>query len=248
MITARKWHKYLSAKLTTFLQYDLSRTEAFEFTFAISVGFLIYANYSNILGLGLRPYIASLVIFWAVLAMRGFFIPAVRESWVISVSSNKPPGIPILVQLESRGGFIAGRKISFKAQVIQLQDDRDSIAEFHDMYSKYSVVFFNSIRLPIESGKFLQGQPQAGGIELNQHVIKDKITILFSTPGEYQPMFLFEKKGDPKPYGGPMPENLLNQKLKVSPAENWVALRNYAITYALTLIILLLSLVQLQLV
>jgi hypothetical protein len=60
-------------------------------------------------------------------------------------------------------------------------------------------------------------------------------------------MLLFKKTGDPKTYGGPVPESLLRQTLKVSPAEGWVGLKNYAIMYSLTLIILMLTLVQLRL-
>ncbi|TSC85510.1 MAG: hypothetical protein G01um10148_896 [Parcubacteria group bacterium Gr01-1014_8] len=238
----------LSRQIKTFFRYDLSRTAGFEFIFAASAGLLIYANSQDSLGIDTGIYIVFLLIFWALLAMTGFFVPRVQQSWVVSITGNRQPGIPLRIGPTARGGFIAGRKIVLSVRIIPLQNDRNSEQEFREYYSKFSVVFFNSIEIPIDEGCFLGGEPGAGDIELSHQKMHEEKTIMFNFSGEYIPTFLFERIADPTHYGGPMPDNLLKQKLVVSPAENWIALRNYSITYALTLIILLLSLAQLELI
>jgi hypothetical protein len=236
------------ARIRTFFQYDISRTIFFELTFAGTISALLYLRHIQYFDIEIRSYIIVLLLFWALLAMLGFFIPMIRGTRVIAVSGLREPGIPIQLNLEARGGFIAGRKIGFEAKIIQLgEPGRDSQEEFRQVYDNFDIGFIGSIAIPIQPGKFLQGSPEAGGISLNKKTLKVRTTIMFNSPGEHAPMFFFHKAGDPKDYGGPLPETLLKDKLVVSPPETWVSLKSYAITYALTLVILLLTLVQLRL-
>src|SRR3989344_6901952 len=115
------------SRIETFFQYDISRTAAFEFAFAISIATLIYGENAQIFNVDVRSHALLLFTLWVLLSFRGFFIPWVTQSWVISVTGPKPPGVPLLLTFETKGGFIAGRKIYVRVNVIQLQKDRDSI-------------------------------------------------------------------------------------------------------------------------
>ncbi|HAU07926.1 MAG: hypothetical protein UW46_C0001G0082 [Candidatus Yanofskybacteria bacterium GW2011_GWF1_44_227] len=241
--------KVILSNIKTFFRYDISRTTVFELIFAFVIAILLFLKHINYFNFEIRNYILSLFLFWAFLAMQGFFIPIVREGWTIGIPGSKGPnhpGIPLHLDLESRGGFIAGRIISLRAKVMNLGANENSFEEFKGIYREFNFAFFSSIGVPVEDGKFLEGQPQAGGISLSPQKLKARASIIFNSPGEYEPITLFYKINDLKQYGGSISESMLKQKLRVSPAENWIVLRNYAITYALTLVILLLTLIQLK--
>lgn len=244
--------KKIIAEIATFFRYDLSRSTLFELVFPVLAAILLYAQNTNLLEKDLRSYIVAVFLGWAFLAMFGFFIPIIREIWVIGLPNTPTPGpgVPVRLQMESRGGFIAGRKIRIVADVISLELGKglESHGEFKKIYKNIDIAFMDSIAVPITDGKILKGSPEAGGVRLTPEKMKASKTIVFNSPGTFNPMIFFDKQNDPQHYGGPMPENLLNRKLTVSPAESWVGLRNYAITYSLTLVILLLTLVQLNLV
>lgn len=229
---------------------DLSRSTFYEVVFAGFIVSLLLWTHFNLYDTSVRLQIVSLFFLWAFLALQGFFIPTVRESWSVAIGGNlegpgpKDPGVPLQIKFESRGGFIAGRKIRIHMRVLEIGNEASIAKKFTDTYAEASFVFFQSVSLPFRLGKMLKGAPESGGITIKGGIHRAKSAIMFQSPGEFSPMVMFTLVGNPRQFGGPIPEGPMSHKLKVSPSENWVSLRNYCITYALTLVILLLTLIQ----
>jgi hypothetical protein len=229
-----------------FLYIDFLKRNLIEILFALAIlTIMLVSQYYT--SLESKKWVIVLLLVWAFLALLGFFIPTIKQRFVFGYPGQKTTFIPILLEIKSKGGFIAGRKIRLLAKVINIQKDIDSKQEFRNKYDEFSIVYFQSIRLPIKPSRFLEGNPETGGVTINIKNCKGKATILFSSPGGYKPRTLYKIKGNPKLLSDEV-TSPLDPRLTVTPSETYVSLRNYAITYSLTLVILLLTILQLKLI
>ena len=232
----------ITSHIKTSLFLDYSRI--IELILPILIAYLlIYFHYHP--ESSLRFQFIFLFLLWFILALVGFFIPTITLSNILAFPGPQEPGIPILIKIKSKGGFIAGRKIKLSAEVINISTQRNSKKEFQDYYEKCSIAYFNSIKLPIKKGKFLEGTPDVGNITINIEKCKGNVSILYNSPGIYTPIITYKtKRGPVKKINADKDEHAI----KISPSENYISLRNYAITYSLTLVILLLTILQLKII
>ncbi|MFA6160499.1 MAG: hypothetical protein WC678_05485 [Parcubacteria group bacterium] len=205
-------------------------------------------------------FIVSLFLIWATFGFFGFFITSCKFFYTFSApgSENIPLdfGIPISMTLSSRGGFIANRKIKIKIEVMDLTDNNGKIIrkkeDFLNLYDEFQIVYFNSVRIPLRMGGFINNQPESGGvclIDKKNRLLKSESHILFNSIGDYYGTILYKKNGDQNSHHQEMKnENFIYSQLCVSPAENYVSIRNYSVMYALTVIILLLTFIQTKII
>jgi len=139
-------------------------------------------------------------------------------------------------------------EIKLVAKIVNISKEVDSKQKFRDCFDEFSIVFFNSIQVPLRAGKFLEGRPEAGGVLINIKECKGKATIIFNSPGKFEVRTIHRNKNNPQVHINLIHNPQLDQSITVSPPENYISLRNNAIIYSLTLIILLLALLQTKII
>ena len=238
------------SRLYNYFYHDFQKKTSIEVLLPVLI-ILIFIISNYFYYFNAKTPIILLFFIWAILALTGFFIPSIKIVHVLALPGKQPEkpasSIPILINLKAKGGLIAGRKIRFSAKIVDLEKGIDSKRNFKDTHDELSLVFFNSIAVPIKRGKFLEGSPSAGGIKITSDKYQDKADIMFNLPGEYAFKIITKKKNDPRQYMDELKGNA-TFTIKVSPSEHYISLRNYSITYSLTLIILLLTALQLKLI
>lgn len=207
------------------------------FTF---IGILLFILYKANLTLTNFPII-FLLISWSILAILGFFIPVITQSFTFSGVRN----IPIVLKASSKGGFIAGQKIQIKTKVVNLPGE-DTKKRFRDTFEQFDIIYFKSVAFPIQKTKFLEGEPSCGGASINIATCKGQGTIAFNAPGRHTLTILYKAKGDNTPRSAKIDDNKVETALTISPAENYVQFRFFSITYGLTLLVLLIALISLE--
>lgn len=233
--------------IRTFLYIDFSKRNLVEIFFPLAIlGVILTSTYHPYIEP--RRWVLLLFILWAVLALLGFFIPSIKETISFGYPGSRTLYIPILLEIKSKGGFIAGRKIKLVANVVNISKDVDSKQEFRDSFDEFSIVFFNSIQVPIKAGRFLEGKPEAGGVIVNINKCKGKATIIFNSPGKFKVRTIYRNKNNRQVQTDLINNPQIEQSITVSPPENYISLRNNQITYSLTLIILLLALLQTKII
>jgi hypothetical protein len=234
------------SRIRTFFFIDFSKKSLLEVIFFLSIIIILlisiyYPSFKP------RDLIIFIVLSWASLALLGFFIPTIKHHFIFLHPGPVQPGIPILFQIKSKGGFIAGKKIKVFAKILNIHRDRDSKQEFLNYYDEFSIVCLASIALPIKAGKFLQGMPEAGGLKIDMKKCKGKGNILFNSPGSYRLRTFCKKMGDStRLYSDELKDR--QHILRVSPSETYVSLRNNQIMYSLTLVVLLITILQLKII
>lgn len=216
---------------------DITTRLTIEYLF-VAITVVLFFFYSNN-SIGKEPIIFVLIS-WALLAIMGFFIPRITHSFVFS----KTKDIPIVLKVSSKGGFVAGQRINISAKIVNLPTE-DSKQKFRDNFEEFDLVYFRSVAFPIQDAKFLEGEPSCGGAVLNMKTCKGKATIVFNRPGVFFPTILYKNKSDGT-LGKTMFEGDNDIALLVSPTENYVQFRFFSITYGLTLLILLVTLISLK--
>lgn len=236
-----------------FLLFDGPKRYSIEVLIAVFISVGIFYGLNSKL-------IIFLFVIWAMLGFFGFFVPSCKFFYTFSApgSENIPPdfGIPISMTLSSEGGFIANRKIKVKIKVMDLTDNNGKVVkskkDFLNLYDEFSVIYFNSIRIPLRIGGFINSQPEAGGVFLidkNNKFLEAESHVLFNSIGDYYATIIYRKVNDSSPHFQKMEnENFIDSQLCVSPAENYVSIRNYSVMYALTVIMLLLTLIQAKII
>ena len=236
----------ISSHIKTFLYLDSSR-RIIELIPPILIAYLlIFSRYNP--ESNLRLPVIFLFLLWSILALIGFFIPTITLSYILAFPVPSKPVIPVRIIIKSKGGFIAGRKIKILADVVNVSKQINSKKEFQEYYDEFSIAYFHSIRLPIEKGNFLEGTPEAGGVSINIEKCKGNASILFNSPGKYMPTMVYKPKNDSNPILRKINNELVESSITISPSENYISLRNYAITYSLTLVILLLTILQTKII
>ncbi|HRY82924.1 MAG TPA: hypothetical protein P5232_04490 [Candidatus Moranbacteria bacterium] len=236
-----------------FFLFDGPKRYFIEIAVAVFIFFGILYGFNS-------KFIVFLFLIWAIFGFFGFFITSCKFFYTFSApgSENIPLdfGIPISMTLSSKGGFIANRKIKIKIEVMDLTDNNGKVIkrkeDFLNLYDEFQIVYFNSIKIPLKIGGFINNQPEAGGvclIDKNKKFLKAESDILFNSIGDYYGTILYKKVNDSNPHHQKMEnKNFMDSQLCISPAENYVSIRNYSVMYALTVIILLLTLIQARII
>jgi len=233
--------------------YDFSIRRVIEFSFPIVIFILFIVNKYYINIHDIKYYISVIFILWSGLALIGFFIPSIKELILIMHPCNNPKidnfpngpgGIPIELKIKARGGFIAGRKIKIKATVKKFDKKIDIMSEFKKSFDKFSLVWFDSFCYPIVFGSQI-GTQSAGGVEIKPGKSKGRAIIIFNTQGDYGFRSIYKFKGDDTERSENY-EKIRRNRIIISPSENSIALRNFSISYSLTLIVLFFTILQLH--
>jgi len=230
--------KILVARIYNEIKFsDITTRLTVEYVFAIIIIVLFFLHRSN--NIGSEPII-FILISWALLAIMGFFIPKITHSFVFS----KTKDIPIVLKVSSKGGFIAAQRIDISAKIVNLPNE-DSKQKFRNNFEEFDIVYFKSVAYPIQKTKFLEGEPSCGGVSINMKTCKGNATIAYNKPGMDFPTVLYKNKSDGT-FGKTIFEGDSEMALMVSPAENYIQCRFFSITYGLTLLILLVTLISLK--
>jgi len=222
------------------MKYSDRTARVFTECLFIIVGILLFLLYKANLISTYVPII-FLLISWSILAILGFFIPVITQSFVFSGVRN----IPIVLKTSSKGGFIAGQKIQIKAKIVNLPDE-DSKMKFRDTFKEFDIVYFKSVAFPIQKTKYLEGKPSCGGASINIAACKGQATIAFNAPDKYTLTILYTLKNDDTRRSVTIDDDRIETALVISPAENYVLFRFFSITYGLTLLVLLIALMSLR--
>jgi len=241
----------LKSHIYTAFYYDFSIKGVIEVLFpSIIIGLFVINRYY--FTFEVKNWIIFVFLLWAGLALIGFFIPTAREYVTFGQGTKETkhnePGIPVRLNIKSKGGFIAGRKIKISAKIVNLDKNTDSKKEFLEKFDEFSIVYFNSFKLPLDKGGYLEGSPDAGGIFINMKKLRGRATIIFNSPGAFFFRTIYKFKGEEGLNSQLFNNNELAKPLFISPHESYMSLRNYAIGYSLTLIILLLTALQLKII
>ncbi len=237
----------------TYYYYNFSVKRILELTLLFAVVILLFwHNYICHIE-HLRRYIVFILSSWSFFAFIGLFVPNANETFTFGITTDSTPeghpGVPLKMQLSSSGGFIAGKRISMDLQVLNLDSNNNTKQIFRDSISELSVVYFSSISVPFDKGKYLEGTPEAGGVSIDMKTLKGKSDVIFNSPGEYNYVVILKhKKSGQQQVIKNGENNVISSKIHISSHSTYVSIRNYSISYSFTIIIIILTLIQLSII
>lgn len=118
----------------------------------------------------LRPTIKSIILFpiyiWAISALFGFLVSNAKHIFTVFFGGRpekNEPGVPFLVSLISKGGYICQSPITVKAKVVDIESpNKKGKANgakkiFKERFEEFNIVWFFSQSYKKKKNGFLKG-------------------------------------------------------------------------------------------
>ena len=192
--------------------------------------------------------ILTTIYCWAILVLFGLLTPCVKHVFNLSFDFNPEEnrlGYPIVVDLQSKGGFICNNPIIAKAKVINVSTPQErgefynTTQLFKENFDAFKIIWSSAKPAKRKKVVSLEEVSDIGGVELNIKKCSGKSSIIFTSPGKQSCRFVYKTKtGVPVTTPYPKEEDLPNAFLYISPPETLYQIRIFNIIYALLLVIL----------